>query len=232
MKKRCLLLIVLLQAMMVAAQQGWQDSGLLAYTAETGVQQSEDEAKEAFWHEVMEETRSYLDDGNHMLAFEKVGEVLNDSENYTSDPDEKCNCAVMLNDILQGVMAKMYEAAARVDLNNYFNYSTAYMRVEQWQKELLISAVAQGSKKALGLFNIVNMRYGGGAAVAPNEPVDYNKNAKPYLKQKEETCSLCNGTGKIRTQSVTTYGVSSAYVDEKCPSCNGTGKIKRLDYNY
>lgn len=88
MKKRCLLLIVLLQAMMVAAQQGWQDSGLLAYTAETGVQQSDDDAKEAFWHEVMEETRSYLDDGNHVLAFEKVGEVLNDSENYTSDPDE------------------------------------------------------------------------------------------------------------------------------------------------
>lgn len=138
----------------------------------------------------------------------------------------------MLNDILQGVMAKMYEAAARVDLNNYFNYSTAYMRIEKWQKELLISAVAQGSKKALGLFNIVNMRYGGGAAVAPNEQVDYNKNAKPYLKQKEETCSLCNGTGKIRTQSVTTYGARSAYVDEKCPSCNGTGKIKRLDYNY
>ena len=154
-----------------------------------------------------------------------------DPDFYPKDAEEQCELATLFNEVKIGISSDMMVASAGLDFNRYMALSVVYMDIDGWQKKLLVSAISQGSQKAVLMLQLVNAANGGNSA-APNEPIDFNKDYKPSLIQVEEVCDYCHGTGTVRTQSVTNYGGNAGqFTDEICPSCGGTGKIKRLRNN-
>ena len=179
----------------------------------------------------MEEVEESLRRKDYIDAYNRSVTIVKDPDFYPKDAEEQCELATLFNEVKIGISSDMMVASAGLDFNRYMALSVVYMDIDGWQKKLLVSAISQGSQKAVLMLQLVNAANGGNSA-APNEPIDFNKDYKPSLIQVEEVCDYCHGTGTVRTQSVTNYGGNAGqFTDEICPSCGGTGKIKRLRNN-
>lgn len=179
----------------------------------------------------MEEVEESLRRKDYIDAYNRSVTIVKDPDFYPKDAEEQCELATLFNEVKIGISSDMMVASAGLDFNRYMALSVVYMDIDGWQKKLLVSAISQGSQKAVLMLQLVNAANGGNSA-APNEPIDFNKDYKPSLIQVEEVCDYCHGTGTVRTQSVPNYGGNAGqFTDEICPSCGGTGKIKRLRNN-
>lgn len=194
-------------------------------------EEAKEEARRQIRRESLEEARESMQRKDYIDAYNRSISLLKDDQFYPKDPDEQCEFVTFLDEVKKGITSDMLTASISVNVNQYLLLSTVYMDIEGWQKKLLVSAIGQGSQKAVFMLQVMNAANGGGAIATPNAPIDFNQDYEPSLIQVEETCTLCKGSGKICTQSVTTYSVRSQYVDETCPSCGGTGKTKHLRNN-
>lgn len=194
-------------------------------------EEAKEEARRQIRREGLAEARESIQRKDYIDAYNRSVSLLKDNQFYPKDPDEQCEFVTFLDEVKKGITSDMLAASVSVNVNKYLLLSTVYMDIEGWQKKLLASAIGQGSQKAVFMLQVMNAANGGGSVATPNTPIDFNQDYEPDFIQVEERCTLCNGSGKVRTQSVATYGGQSQYVDETCPSCGGTGNIKHLRNN-
>ena len=187
-------------------------------------------------NDMMGEIRTSIQQEKFLEAYGQALALLEDENYYPKDPDEQCDFSALLDEIKSGIMSDAMAATLRMDLGQYTALTSVWMGIQGWQQKLLIAAIGQGSQRAAVMLQALNAANGMGGGATPTMPgtggnANPGSDYEPSLIQVEETCSLCHGTGQIRTQSVTTFGVRSEYVNETCPSCQGTGKVKHLRNN-
>lgn len=181
--------------------------------------------------ETIGEIRGYIEQKDFVKAYSSAMVLLEDERFFPTDPEDQCAFCTLLGDVKTLLTNEALMASASLNVGRYTALTTLSLNVQSWQQKLLIAAIGQGSQKATLMLQILNAATGMGGGSAPGGSVDFNRDYEPSLIQVEETCTLCHGTGVIKTQSVTSYGTRSQYVDEKCPSCGGKGTVTHLRNN-